>query len=977
MKKKKVIIGLIVIILIVFGILVYLINSKTENKVDNTENISKNINENYSDIIVTDFETAKESINDVKEELKINSVNDEFIDGSMNQLSTSINSYKLKQMYKGIEVYNSGLTVYTDKSGCVKGVINEYVDSLDINTTPKSSNEELKKVILSEINCEEKDITSEKLVIYPVNNNYILAHEYTINSGIIPRKIIINDENQNIIDEIEQIQYFDDAYMKQFFKMFTYVMKDDVRRISIYQSDNSELTESKLENMRLHSFEQTEGNEHIINAMENFQKCYDYYKMNFNFESTDGLGREDIRIITGIKTKNQEDISENAAFIEPSIFILGDKNLFNNQIDVLGHEYTHAVYRKLVGYTTENNKEGAALSEAYADIIGMCIEAKYNNGKIDGIMCEDISEHARDIRNSTVTYSEFIGTWWDKVVNYFFPSSKEHYYGMIIGRAAYLMSQSLTAEEFENLWFDSMNLLGYNPSFSDCEYAILATARIMNLSEEKQASIKKAFTDVGLTSSEIVDSYIDKVESELDKFAHKMINDELEGVYSFAVKNKTSVVALKRNGEELKLLDIPNTEYECMDYSYNTLYFQKGKEFYKIDLGKGNGNYSIEKIYDVSSDTEWYNKSMSVYDGKLYYNKGNKQIVELDLITKQEKVVKYGNQIDFRLDKKTGNIYYTLKSGEFGIFGAYNTKTGEDKTIYKENDGITYYLGCLTKNGVIYNRTYLSEVTGYEYNFTTGTEIRIDYDMTVTNIYDYDTSKLYYSRSIYKELLDTNLLKVYDENLPSRRDNIYNAKEEHINSIYTLKNNKLQVVTSGGQDISTYYEKTYLIDKTTLEATETNTTYNIMAYIEDGSDTNTPKTDTSNTTQNSVTNDILVGKWKATNTNSAEYSLGYLFGSSISMNNVLEFKQDGTYILGIGFSYNETGNYEIQGDTIKLTNIKYEGDSPDATPRSNAEFKIKQENGANKIILEHKQDEYISGKGMETLTIEITFEKNN
>ena len=107
MKKKILIIALI----IVFAIsLLFIFSTNNNNEFKNN-----NIYGQFSDIKINDIETAKKSIEAVKDTLNINSVEEELTVGKTNNKGELINTYKLGQKYKGIDVYNSGLIVYTDK----------------------------------------------------------------------------------------------------------------------------------------------------------------------------------------------------------------------------------------------------------------------------------------------------------------------------------------------------------------------------------------------------------------------------------------------------------------------------------------------------------------------------------------------------------------------------------------------------------------------------------------------------------------------------------------------------------------------------------------------------------------------------------------------------------------------------------------------------------------------------------------------
>lgn len=81
--------------------------------------------------------------------------------------------------------------------------------------------------------------------------------------------------------------------------------------------------------------------------------------------------------------------------------------------------------------------------------------------------------------------------------------------------------------------------------------------------------------------------------------------------------------------------------------------------------------------------------------------------------------------------------------------------------------------------------------------------------------------------------------------------------------------------------------------------------------------------------QTKMTN--IVGEWKATKTNNDTYSLGWLYGTSLTLGNELKFNEDGTYSLGLGVTYWQEGKYEIDGTTIKLIENEYKGDNPDKT----------------------------------------------
>lgn len=94
----------------------------------------------------------------------------------------------------------------------------------------------------------------------------------------------------------------------------------------------------------------------------------------------------------------------------------------------------------------------------------------------------------------------------------------------------------------------------------------------------------------------------------------------------------------------------------------------------------------------------------------------------------------------------------------------------------------------------------------------------------------------------------------------------------------------------------------------------------------------------------------IVGEWKAIKTDNNTYSLGWLYGTSLTLGNELIFNEDGTYSLGLGVTYWQEGKFEIDGTTIKLTETEYKGDNPDK--RIAEELII----DGNQIILEETEE---------------------
>ena len=490
------------------------------------------------------------------------------------------------------------------------------------------------------------------------------------------------------------------------------------------------------------------------------------------------------------------------------------------------------------------------------------------------------------------------------------------------------------------------------------------------------------------------------------------INPELEGVYAFANKTeegKASTVALKEDGSEVTLVEHnleegKQVEYEALDYSFGKLYLQKGTEFFSIDLNQGDGNYQLESIYNVSSEPDWTPKIMYVYDGVLYYNRGNQLIEGHDLETKQTKEIEYNGDIDgsFVVDKKRGYIYYTKSPVKIfrddwgGALGTYNIATGEKTELktaeYKKSTdsnteaGKRFYIGPVTDNGFIYYERvegnygvdeasgyeFTSKTTGYEYNVTTAEETKIDEYMDeygFGNTSFYDNGKLYYATN--RDLGPSSTQYTLKINEKEKIKEIIEATpDSNIDEIYVLSNGDIQAEIDGNNyDTYEAYIDTYIINKDTFEKNKTNVTYRNMSYIVEGSDTHT-ENKTEENEEGIITKEDLVGEWRATTTDSLEFGISFVLGSQLTKNNSIVFNEDGTYNMGMSFEYNQAGNYEIEGNKVKLLNNQRTDKNPIDTIVD--ELLISKEEGNIVLLLPTKQT---TTNTKEELTVNIRIEK--
>ncbi len=551
MKKSYKFLIFIFIIGISLGLFSWLITSIL-NKQKMIE--VNNIQGKYSEVKIIDSQSAMTSLEDVKEELGIASVTEELVEDS-SSTNDVLNTYRLKQVYQGLEVYNSGVLVYADKEGNAKGVINKYYSISDFDITPKHTADELQAKAIEALEYEDTQPLNSQLIIFPLETGTItLAYKYEIDIGIATATVIISDETSEVLDKQVPIYFVVSDDLHEFYNGSQYIMQDNERNIQIYLANNTEMSKFVTKKFTLYSWDTleealSEENSPVIQAMNTAQKCYDYYKNQFSYLSFNQTGDMELKIVLGMQTSNRMYRADNACYANQQFIVLGNENLFNDQIEVFGHEYTHGIFDHLVNIS-DNNIEGQALNEAYADIMGMCLEAHYENKeRIDGVLCEEIPNQTRNIKESSNRYLENKSDYG--------LTKSEHQDSTIISRAAYLMSEYLTREEFEDVWFTSISLLFNNPDFYDCRYAVVEAAKGLNLSEEKIERINEAFNKVGITKYYMANYILIEESRKLD--FGKRVEEELQ-------KAKEMQNNIKKEGEEIteKVNDIKQEGKEAI-----------------------------------------------------------------------------------------------------------------------------------------------------------------------------------------------------------------------------------------------------------------------------------------------------------------------------------------------------------------------------------------------------------------------------
>ncbi|MCL2336282.1 MAG: M4 family metallopeptidase [Firmicutes bacterium] len=276
----------------------------------------------------------------------------------------------------------------------------------------------------------------------------------------------------------------------------------------------------------------------------NMSASYDYYNT-LGWESFDGHGAR--RIVSSINAAAEDDVNKYTAW-DPSsqqmVFTSSRKD--SNALDVVGHEFTHAVISYIVGayplreinpfgdplfnYALTINVpttglfykgETGALDEAYADIMGSLIENKDKASAARWSIGED-SDHGvyRNMSNPAQfgqpdNYSALTDQTWIERLNTKYPAEKDgshdnggvHFFSSVYSLAAYKMmtdsrTNSIPDATWTKVFYWSLFRLSSNALFLDGRKAVVASAKIVGFTKEQQQAIKDAFDAVGIVDDE-------------------------------------------------------------------------------------------------------------------------------------------------------------------------------------------------------------------------------------------------------------------------------------------------------------------------------------------------------------------------------------------------------------------------------------------------------------------------------------------
>lgn len=671
----------------------------------------------FTDIKVTDEESALEAISTVADVIGIENVEKELKISSTNTVDSDT-YYRFQQYYNDIPVYGSTIVISADKDGNATALVSNY------------------KFCQFEYNYQSYIQDENKTVVYCVDHEaYICSYEYlnTENDELI---VFYDIESGKPIDSISMIytsadndyvstsgnEYFvfdekrnikplncnkkllnntfddelnDDGSYKIIRNFYSGNNKDNVRDIEYDRFMNCD-AEFHINNdislVKADSVQNLDNN--AIELTKSVQAVYDYY---YKILHRKGFDDENSRMYIAYNDKKDKGI--NAYANCGSLLAFGYKQDLS-QIDLVAHEYTHSVEKTISNMIYRG--ETGAIMEGYSDIMGELIQAYQNSDEPDWAHNPVITDRKMNDPLESKMPNYYEGKYWKTTVDKLDKNNQTkndhghvHNNSTVISHPAYLMWNGINGNNIKKidekslakLWYCSLFFLQSNATFSQCRNAVELSARIMSkndeLTQEQYNCVCEAFNAVGIENANY--TYQSKVKND---FNLKVLSSKETDNVNFNLKiYKPSDTALIGFINSIKKPELALEE--------NSLYGNK-----QINLD--DGVYLLE-ITDLDDD----NTNSKPITTKI--------IVDENSENASDEVIIYTDFSDITTVVLNGNKSNIILSSLLGktLDEATEICGSDYEDIDYENNTMEYNLGgCGPMNGVVYDNDNFKGIFG-------------------------------------------------------------------------------------------------------------------------------------------------------------------------------------------------------------------------------------------------------------------------
>ncbi|MCR5816431.1 MAG: VWA domain-containing protein [Ruminococcus sp.] len=512
-----------------------------------------------NDFKVLDSKQALEFLQQIGDRFGIENAEEEYTIEAEGETKDS-HLYFLQQKFKDIPVYGSTITMEADNEGNVRGVEGKHVKiDEDTSTEPTILVDEAKKIAdayaQTKLNYAPDDytLTSGGVVYDPKKSgDVVLCYSYYVTSPstgmvravimvdattgeISGTKPMINSEmitlnGYSVPNIMPKGQSGKEVSLKVWKDSDTsYELRSEDAKISVHVCDRNKhtYTEKELRELSVCTYDPNESgwkdidnkvpDPNAVDALANLEKVDNLFSGVFMRKGMDNTeNSRTLDVYVGVQEFEGIDWTDNAAIVGGEYMIVGPytenpdgtvkKASCSSYLDVMAHEYTHAVlsHDSTIDRVTYDEEAGqkyetsiqSAIHEGYADIFGEFADDYANDGELNGNA--DWKSAYRDYSNPAVKqysdYTEF--------------TTDGHDGGFLISSPVYrAVQKKVSAKKLASLYYYSMPFITGQTDFTDLRNMLEKRAAFGNAEGHIMNNFDEEFYFTDAELEGIIDSF--------------------------------------------------------------------------------------------------------------------------------------------------------------------------------------------------------------------------------------------------------------------------------------------------------------------------------------------------------------------------------------------------------------------------------------------------------------------------------------
>lgn len=604
----------------------------------------------YSDISVKSVDAALYSLYSVRSLIGIENPKEELSWIATNHDGVS-RSYTFAQLYDGIPVYGTTVTVVADMSGKTQALRSSLVarsNMSGIYDTGNLSEDAVSGDYNNVISCQKtlyaigdyekkpvlayKITTKDKVIIASAENGNELT-SYSNNAGYGEYTAMGKGEDEHGAFVNFPVSYNTDDGV-------TYYLEDIERGIYVYGDESGDTAKNSNANW---------ADSTAISAYTNVITVYDWLQEKLGRNSIDDNGNNIIVNVHDYKkeglygTAHYENATNEICFFDNKS---GNAPTVASDIEVVAHEMLHGMFNSILSQNGAAELPYAgdvgAIYEGYSRVLSEYISGKqltYNSGVSDASATD--AQHIPNFQNhgsyaTPVTISD--GSFYngDDADIYVHTNSN-----LVTNLNYLLVASGLSEEDALKLWYSSI-MLGYDAhsDFDDFRDNMEQAAVQNGFSDEQFEIIMQAFDD-------------EEIYSQRGSLAINFTNYDGSEATEEQLKKVKQITLHRLSG------GVPNSDYTGTDTRFDSIYY---------------GDYELEITFD------------GYVTFKGIVNIEENRLTEVTAYFLNEGTGKVQGVIT---SATTGEV---MKDVKLTVYSGYNTRTGEEVTTYKTKENGEYSL---------------------------------------------------------------------------------------------------------------------------------------------------------------------------------------------------------------------------------------------------------------------------------------------